>query len=165
MTKNLYNLKTQLDGSYGIAKFTSGLEVESSYTVSISQCDCPQGERGKSCRHQRMLPLFLALNRVDTDFFLDFDTKTWHQPLAPSYEIEYHDFEVLKRERLKAATQGLEIIPKADPGVVQASPASADTTPQLSVSTSATKGEPPTEADVQRVASAPLVASIKRRRI
>lgn len=118
MTKSLYNLKTTPENTYCITKFDSDLEVESSYDVSLEDCTCPQGERDKRCRHQKMLPMFLILDRVDCGYFLDFDTKTWHRPLAASYEVEYHDLEVRNREaaleldpdQSLEEPQGLEVI-------------------------------------------------------
>lgn len=152
MTKSFYNLKTQPNGSYGITKFTSDLEVESTYEVSLSECDCPQGERGKTCRHQRMLPMFIALNRTDTEYFLDFDTKTWHQPLAASYEVEYHSWLIHKLEQQEPAPQGIEVIPKA----------STSTLPLDAGAGLATKEQ---AQPVPESVPVSLVAPFKRRRI
>ena len=118
MTKSIYNLKVT-DKGYGITKFSADLDPESYYIVSPEECECPQGHK-PTCRHRRMLPMFLALARQDTEYFLDFDTLTWHKPLAVSYEIEYHNLEVRKREAAlkranemmkEPAPQGVQVIP------------------------------------------------------
>jgi hypothetical protein len=74
----LYNLKSALD-DYRITKFTSDLDVESSYLLSDTfddsgrrqlLCECPAGTR-PTCRHRQMLSNLIPL--VDTEFFWDFE--------------------------------------------------------------------------------------------
>jgi hypothetical protein len=76
-----YNIKGALD-DYRVTKFTSDLNVESSYLISDTYdesgrrqlvCECPAGVR-PSCRHRQMLPDLLPL--VDTEWFWDFERKT-----------------------------------------------------------------------------------------
>jgi hypothetical protein len=69
----LYNAKSTDDG-VRITKFTDDLNVESSYIVSRSSCDCPAGVRD-TCRHRQMLPSFVE--RIDTPWFLDWDNRRW----------------------------------------------------------------------------------------
>ena len=73
-----YNLKTALD-DYRITKFTTDLEVESSYIISHSfdqagrrvvECECPAGTR-PTCRHRQMFSDLIPI--VDTEFFWDFE--------------------------------------------------------------------------------------------
>jgi len=70
----IYNLRSALD-DYRITKFTSDLDVESSYIIGTNpphECECPAGVR-PSCRHRQMLPHLLPL--VDTEFFWDFERR------------------------------------------------------------------------------------------
>lgn len=74
----LYNLKHDGD-QYRITKFTSDLEVKSSYLLSqdresgTMECDCPAGHH-YSCRHRQMFPDLLPI--VDTEAFWHYETKT-----------------------------------------------------------------------------------------
>lgn len=79
----LYNLKSA-DGQYRITKFTNDLDVESSYLLSETECECPAGSR-PSCRHRQMLPTMLAEELCDSGGFYDFDNK---QVLVPAYSID-----------------------------------------------------------------------------
>lgn len=70
----LYNCHT--DGTeWRITKFNDG-EVESSYLCSITECQCPAGQR-PSCRHRLMLPMFISRGAVNSFWFLDFERKGW----------------------------------------------------------------------------------------
>ena len=75
---NLYNL-SESDGEYTMTKFDMDYRVEESYFVSKAGCDCPGGNR-PTCRHRKMLPLFLEANHVDDGWFLDWDTRLWWAP-------------------------------------------------------------------------------------
>lgn len=158
MTKSLYNLKSiGTSGNFQITKFIDELDVESTYIVSDHGCECPQFQgRGKTCRHMKMLPFFLELQREDTEYFLDFDTKTWHQPLAPEYEMEFHAIALdHKRKAEQYGQQSLEVIPNNVTGVVQ-DVVAAEGLP------------PPPQERVSRVApepSAVLPPTLKRRRV
>lgn len=82
---NLYNCKTdKAAASYGqqqyiMTKFDADLNpVEgSTYLLTEINCVCPQGHKS-TCRHRRMLPIFLASQRQDTGWFLCFEDSTWH---------------------------------------------------------------------------------------
>lgn len=76
MTKALYHIRTE-DGTYRITKLDTDLNMESSYVVSAEACECPQGHK-PTCRHRKMLPLMIP--RADTPWFLDYDTRQWHDP-------------------------------------------------------------------------------------
>ncbi len=67
----LYNLRTNpAEGlPFVITKFTSDLDVESSYPVGTSACECPAGHLPK-CRHRTMLPNLRQ--RVNSAWFWDF---------------------------------------------------------------------------------------------
>lgn len=62
----MYSLRTEGHG-YRITKFVDG-EVESSYSVSEAECDCPAGHR-HTCRHRQMLPTMLAHGIADSHWF------------------------------------------------------------------------------------------------
>lgn len=171
MTKAVYNLRaTPFGGVYSITKFTPSLDVESTYQVSDDRCDCPQfSGRGKACRHMKMLPLFLELARTDTDYFLDFDSKTWHRPLLPEYEIEYHDQQLALRRPAQEQTIGIEEAnlvknPRTpDTYDLEVVPTSVESAPSLRL---ATEGNPASPGEVRSSASAsPSVAPLKRRRV
>lgn len=75
----LYNLRTNPDKGlpFIITKFDDNLDVESSYPVGQSICECPAGHR-PSCRHRLMLPTLKS--RVDTAWFWDFEASAWSDP-------------------------------------------------------------------------------------
>lgn len=71
----LYSLRTEIDREgatrYRITKFVDG-EVESSYHVDRSACECPAGVR-PTCRHRQMLPQMLNADIANTHWFYDHD--------------------------------------------------------------------------------------------
>lgn len=176
MTKALYNIKSSNRG-YEIAKFDLDLNVEATYSVSLGECDCPAGEK-HTCRHRKMLPMFLELDRVDSPYFLDFDTKTWHKPLedGESATIEYHS-DLVRRRAAKhqgdGYTQGLEVIP--DPRLKEEATKPRTVSAPTAQSLAATEGvgskrvplEEPKGVEVSVTPNPPSVAplSLKRRRI
>lgn len=74
---SLYNLRTTGTALFQINKFTSDLDLESSYNVGASLCECPAGHLPR-CRHRTMLPTLLP--RVDTAWFWDFEASAWVDP-------------------------------------------------------------------------------------
>lgn len=90
----LYNCKTDGD-QFRISKFDDLGNVESTYLCSETECQCPAGHR-PSCRHRIMLPLFIANDKVDSFYFLDFDRKGWVSnepaPLESWREAAISDF-------------------------------------------------------------------------
>ena len=100
MTKHLYNCKTDGD-QYRITKFTADLEVESSYLLTETECECPAGHR-HTCRHRQMLPKFIDRRATRGQWFLDYATDKWiiasgatledlGAPLGPSESSEDHE--------------------------------------------------------------------------
>lgn len=73
----LYNCKHDGD-QFRISKFDSDWNVESSYLLDATNCQCPAGHR-PSCRHRDMLPKFIARNAVGTQWFFDHDRGGWVQ--------------------------------------------------------------------------------------
>jgi hypothetical protein len=69
----LYNLKTDGD-QWRITKFTNDLDVESSYLLSETECECPAGSK-PTCRHRQMLPTLIAEGLENTSGFWDFENK------------------------------------------------------------------------------------------
>ena len=86
----LYNVHSTDDGAYCITKFDENLNVESTYIVSLEECDCPQYSK-PTCRHRKMLPLFLQHNHVDEGWFLDWDTRLWRKPLSEPAPLSTED--------------------------------------------------------------------------
>src|SRR5215469_8463368 len=83
MTQTLYNCKSVDETHYRITKFDSGLvpfEDDkgriSSYTCSLQECECPAGHK-PTCRHRKMLPLFLENDHIDDNYFFIWDTHQW----------------------------------------------------------------------------------------
>jgi hypothetical protein len=72
---SLYNAKRVPD-AYRVTKFTDDLDAESSYITTRDSCDCPAGHRD-TCRHRQMLPDFIANERVNSEWFLDWDNRRW----------------------------------------------------------------------------------------
>ena len=76
----LYNAKVGiLEGQFIVTKFDDDLNIESSYTTTLSECDCPAGQRS-TCRHRQMLPHFIAHDYADTNWFFCYDDQNWHEP-------------------------------------------------------------------------------------
>lgn len=72
---SLYNIKENGSG-YKITKFDEELNPLGHYSVSPRECECRAGHR-PICRHRQMLPLFQALGRVNTGWFLEFEDNKW----------------------------------------------------------------------------------------
>lgn len=82
-----YNCVTDSHTNYRITKFDDDFNVESSYLVSLTNCECPQGNK-PTCRHRKMLPQFLVTKRVDSQWFLNYDTGEWRQDHVGTYVEE-----------------------------------------------------------------------------
>lgn len=108
---NLYNLKTTELG-FRITKFSMDLDMESSYTLTDRTCDCPQGHK-PTCRHRRMLPLLKP--RVDTAWFLCFETSQWSDPTGQAeqaYDERYNEetakaLDIVERDLLPGVSEAL----------------------------------------------------------
>lgn len=85
----LYNCKTDGD-QFRISKFDDLGNVESTYLCSETECQCPAGHRA-SCRHRIMLPMFIASDKVDSFYFLDFERKGWvsNEPAPLRFDMDY----------------------------------------------------------------------------
>jgi len=100
----LYNLKTDGD-EYRITKFDNQLNVESSYLLSLSECECPAGSR-PTCRHRQMLPEMLAYDMANTGMFYDFETKVVLQSTVEEYpevEAEPLDSEIINPSEIDSS--------------------------------------------------------------
>lgn len=82
---SLYNLKTTSLG-WQITKFDSDLNVQSSYAVTATTCECPQGIK-PTCRHRKMLPLIR--DRANSAWFFNFEQGQWVDPTGQAV----HDME------------------------------------------------------------------------
>ena len=86
---SLYSLRsTPSPDEYTILKMTSDYSVESLYALNATTCTCPAGVK-PTCRHRKMLPMFLNAPHVDDGWFLDWNTRLWRKPLGePEYTAE-----------------------------------------------------------------------------
>ena len=69
---------------YKIIKFDEDLNPIVTYTCSLrhKKCDCPQGEKGKVCKHiLSTLPAFFASAHIDDGWFYEAKTKSWKPPI------------------------------------------------------------------------------------
>lgn len=82
---SLYNLRIS-GPDWIVTKFDDDLNVESSYKILSggAVCECPAGHR-PTCRHRQMLGQLME--RVDTAWFLDFDTRQWVDPTGQAAGI------------------------------------------------------------------------------
>jgi hypothetical protein len=110
---HLYNLRsTARSVDFTITKFDDDLNpIEgSSYIVSETGCTCLQGHK-PTCRHRKMLPYFLSdpkkVARLDTGWFLDWDTRQWKDPTGIEYaKICDRAEEILSGETASHAGEG-----------------------------------------------------------
>lgn len=73
---SLYNCKHDGD-QYRVTKFTDSLEIESSYLVDSSECECPAFAKRGKCKHQEMLPFFVNRGAVGKGEMFDWDRGGW----------------------------------------------------------------------------------------
>jgi hypothetical protein len=81
----LYNAKsTKNHEVLQITKFDGDFAIEASYLVGPKTCECPGFTKAGRCRHLQMRAMFRAQRRVDSDWFLAFDTREWrrHEEVA-----------------------------------------------------------------------------------
>lgn len=106
----LYNLKTgPLDGQFRITKFDSDLNVSSTYLLTQTECECPQGIK-PTCRHRKMLPLLI--DRVDTPWFWHFEQAQWQDPTGAA------EFDVIKDAIYgEDCAEGARVTPEAGDAV------------------------------------------------
>ena len=75
----LYNcVNAGVPGAYVITKFDNEMNVERSYLVSNGECACPRGA-AHTCRHRDMLHKFKQYKHINDGWFLDWDTRIWHE--------------------------------------------------------------------------------------
>lgn len=116
----LYNIRSaQFADDFIINKLDSDLNPLESYQVSLALCSCPAGVRD-TCRHRKMLPLFLALDRVDSDMLYDHDAKIW-------YLLNNTGLERVKAEASPLPSQGTSA---TDPVAHQVAPDATGSTPK-----------------------------------
>lgn len=112
---NLYNLKSHPfePKSFVITKFDEDLNIESTYGVSEVACECPQGHKA-TCRHRKMLPIFFndRAIRLDTTWFLDYDTRQWHEPFQARMERHITKEEQARIDAIVALTRKTSAIAK-----------------------------------------------------
>ena len=97
--QELYNCHRIDERHYKITKFDSDLNpVHSaqknapprlaSYTCTTSECDCPAGH-ASSCRHRKMLPMFISNKKVDSNYFFIWDEHSWYKAPGIPEEIMF----------------------------------------------------------------------------
>lgn len=78
-----YNLRRMPDG-YRMAKFDKLFALDAVYNIKFSRgrfsCDCPASNK-PNCKHREMIPTFVTSRKVDTGYFLCYDTGDWHPPV------------------------------------------------------------------------------------
>ena len=104
----LYNLK-RTDSGYTMVKFDSDFNVAAIYNLSPDKggklaCDCPAGPR-PTCKHRKMIPIFLASGAVDSVRFYDYERQFWQQPIPALNEAEEEP----------SATKAVEAVGEAQP--------------------------------------------------
>ena len=72
---------------YQITKLDANLDVESSYLVSATECQCPSFERRQTCRHLTMLPRFIARKHVGDSWAHDFERNGWYRIAEDSDDV------------------------------------------------------------------------------
>jgi hypothetical protein len=101
---NLYNCYSTPTG-HRIVKFDSLLNVEAVYNLDpLGHCDCPASTR-PSCKHRKMMPIFVKAGAVNSDRFLCYETQTWHKPVALGNEPPMKEKLDLFNEALSGATE------------------------------------------------------------
>lgn len=86
----IYNVFTET-GGYRVTKWDQDMNIEASYLVTSSTCDCPS--RNKPCKHVNLVGVAIAMKTVDTQNFFDPDTAKWHlfipteliRPMRPAW--------------------------------------------------------------------------------
>ena len=104
----LYSLRTSPTGEFTILKFDRDYNLQSCYALSAASCTCPQGERGKPCRHRKILPEFIAKGHTNDGWFLDWDTRLWREPIgeaASPLELEATANDATASERSESLEQ------------------------------------------------------------
>jgi hypothetical protein len=81
---SLYNAKTVPSGT-AFTKFDTDLNPLTINIVSADgrNCSCPAGFR-QDCRHRTMLGHFQAAKAINSERFFDYETRSWHEPIAKS---------------------------------------------------------------------------------
>lgn len=124
----LYSLRRHPDG-FMIAKFDVDFNVAAIYHLKVKEtspltralptnliCECPAGPR-LSCKHRKMVPIFVAANAIDSSKFYCYETQTWHQPIptmtagddAATRAAELNAYEAILGKRPNAVYQGTPI--------------------------------------------------------
>ncbi len=83
--KALYACRAISPVEFRMTKFDQHHNILSSYTLTQEGCDCPQSHK-PTCRHRKMLPTFAKAGHIDDGYFLDWDTRMWHKPIASNDE-------------------------------------------------------------------------------
>lgn len=80
MTTELYTCRSEAS-DYRITKLDEDYNHLTNYEVSPEGCSCPQGHK-PTCRHRKMLSLFLATGHIDDGWFFNFANRQWRPALT-----------------------------------------------------------------------------------
>lgn len=84
----VYNLRSHKLDNFIVTKFDDDFNIESYYEMTVAdgevRCGCPAGVR-PTCRHRQMFAQLLT--RLDTAWFLDFDTRAWVDPTGEASNL------------------------------------------------------------------------------
>ncbi len=109
----LYSLRTTSKG-FIVTKFDDDFNVESYYEMTQSDgelhCGCPAGAR-PTCRHRQMFPQLV--DRPDSGWFLDFDTRAWVDPTGEAAGLD--DSELVANEMRDGLEKDELVQPKPEP--------------------------------------------------
>ena len=112
----LYSLRKAPEGAEGeftILKFDRDFNLLSIYALTADSCVCPQGSRGKPCRHRKLLPEFIAKGHTNDGWFLDWDTRQWREPLGEASERS-ESVKIASTTKLASATPACETTDESD---------------------------------------------------
>lgn len=88
MSDEIYSVRKQPNGNYTMVKFSDDYVVLAKYELNKLKCNCPQGAKGKHCKHITMLGLFESANHIGDGYFLDFHTRIWRDPIVGDEELD-----------------------------------------------------------------------------
>lgn len=130
---DLYNCKTTRNG-WRMTKFSEDLELvdgssyEMHYVDQVLHCSCPAMAR-PSCRHREMFPHFVAMDKIDKNWFLEFNKGSigWRQYVEPSdtFQEPSHSDSVVFPELMTGAFQEDSVEEQSRPPAVPPAPAPA----------------------------------------
>jgi len=84
---DLYKCNSNPEG-YTMVKMDEDANILAIYSLTKLRCTCPQGSKGKHCKHITMLGIFEGAKRINTGYMLDAHTRMWYDPLIKVDEMD-----------------------------------------------------------------------------